>query len=197
VGLDDRRPFGHTGVARHRCPPWGYGIDATSHTMPHRGVSCHLSYDVVPSFTKNLPQKASPHPGPPGLASTSKPRAGARIPRPAAHHAKTWTSSATAVGWPWTLGPGVSTQSPGPEGQGNGRQGPPRGGPGARRWPSPRPPRASPAACGPKGLEGSIARGRRCVGGLGAGGTRGGAWGDAVSRAHRAPGGLGVRPAQG
>src|SRR4029434_8654180 len=48
---------GHTGVARHRYPPWGYGRDATAHTMPHRGVSCHLFDAVVPSFFKNLLQK--------------------------------------------------------------------------------------------------------------------------------------------
>src|SRR5262249_12931743 len=58
VGPDDRRPFGDTGVARHRDPPWGDGSNATSHTMPHRGVSCHLLYAVVPSFFKNLLQKA-------------------------------------------------------------------------------------------------------------------------------------------
>ena len=57
VGLDNRRPFGDTGVARHRDPPWGDGSKATSHTMPHRGVSCHLLYAVVPSFFKNLLQK--------------------------------------------------------------------------------------------------------------------------------------------
>src|SRR5205807_581148 len=62
VGLDDRRPFGDTGVARHRDPPWGDGSKATSHTMPHRGVSCHLLYAVVPSFFKNLLQKGSSHP---------------------------------------------------------------------------------------------------------------------------------------
>src|SRR5262245_18056237 len=62
VGLDDRGPFGHTGVARHRYPPWGYGRDATAHTMPHRGVSCHLFDDVVPSFFKNLLQKVLPPP---------------------------------------------------------------------------------------------------------------------------------------
>src|SRR4029453_16788232 len=52
-------PFGHTGVARHQYPPWGDGSDATSHTMPNRGVSCHLCDDVVPSFFKNLPQKGA------------------------------------------------------------------------------------------------------------------------------------------
>jgi hypothetical protein len=61
VGLDDCRPFGHTGMARHRYPPWGDGRDATSHTMPHRGGSCHLLDDVVPSFFKNLLQKGT-HP---------------------------------------------------------------------------------------------------------------------------------------
>src|SRR3982751_146699 len=60
AGLDNHSPFGNTGVARHRCPPWEYGIDATAHTMPHRGVSCHLFDDVVPSFFKNLLQKAPP-----------------------------------------------------------------------------------------------------------------------------------------
>ena len=42
VGLDGHGPFGHTGVARHQYPPWGDGSEATSHTMPRRGVSCHL-----------------------------------------------------------------------------------------------------------------------------------------------------------
>src|SRR5207244_11137702 len=42
MGLNGHGPFGHTGVARHRYPPWGYGINAISHTMPYRGVSCHL-----------------------------------------------------------------------------------------------------------------------------------------------------------
>jgi hypothetical protein len=58
VGTDYGGPFGHTGVARHPYPPWGDGSDATSHTMPHRGVSCHLCDAVVPSFFKTLPQKA-------------------------------------------------------------------------------------------------------------------------------------------
>jgi hypothetical protein len=31
--------------------------------MPHRGVSCHLFDDDVPSFVKNLLQKAEPPPG--------------------------------------------------------------------------------------------------------------------------------------
>src|SRR5438093_9778215 len=57
VGVDDGGPFSATGVARHRYPPGGYGVDATSHTMPHRGVSCHFCDHVVPSFFKNLPQK--------------------------------------------------------------------------------------------------------------------------------------------
>jgi hypothetical protein len=60
VGLDERGPCGHTGVARQRYPPGGYGRDATAHTMPHRGVSCHLFDDVVPSFFKNLLQKGRP-----------------------------------------------------------------------------------------------------------------------------------------
>ena len=63
VGLDDQGPFGHTGVARHQYPPWGDGRHATSHTMPHRGVSCHLLYAVVPSHIKNL-RPAGPHPSP-------------------------------------------------------------------------------------------------------------------------------------
>jgi hypothetical protein len=29
--------------------------------MPHRGVSCHLYDDVVPSFFTNLPQKGHAH----------------------------------------------------------------------------------------------------------------------------------------
>src|SRR5262245_44526769 len=57
VRLDNAGPFGHTGVARHPYPPWGDGSEATSHTMPHRGVSCHLLYAVVPSCFKNLLQK--------------------------------------------------------------------------------------------------------------------------------------------
>src|SRR4029453_1941677 len=58
-------PCCHTGVVRHRYPPWGDGRNAPSHTMPHRGVSCHLYDDVVPSFFTNLPQKAEPPPGRP------------------------------------------------------------------------------------------------------------------------------------
>src|SRR5262249_35240454 len=57
VRLDNDGPFGHTGVARHPYPPWGDGSEATSHTMPSRGGSCHLLYAVVPSFFKNLLQK--------------------------------------------------------------------------------------------------------------------------------------------
>src|SRR5262245_23686132 len=58
VGVDDGAPFRDTGVARHRYPPWGYGVDATSRTMLQRRMSCHLCDDAVPSFFKNLPQKA-------------------------------------------------------------------------------------------------------------------------------------------
>src|SRR5262249_38086645 len=58
VGLDDLGPFEHTGVARHQYPPWGYGVDATAHTMPQSRVSCHLCDAVAPSFFKNLLQKA-------------------------------------------------------------------------------------------------------------------------------------------
>jgi hypothetical protein len=59
VRLDNGGPFGHTGVARPPYPPWGDGSEATSHTMPHRGVSCHLLYAVIPSFFKNLLQKGA------------------------------------------------------------------------------------------------------------------------------------------
>src|SRR5262249_38872589 len=38
--------------------PWGYGVDATAHTMPQSRVSCHLCDAVAPSFFKNLLQKA-------------------------------------------------------------------------------------------------------------------------------------------
>src|SRR5262249_15437633 len=48
-----------------------------------------------------------------------------------------------------------------------------------------------------KCLEVSTSRGRRCVAGMGSGGTGGGAWGDAVSRAHRAQWGLCVSPSNG
>src|SRR5262245_37570336 len=57
--LNNGGPFGHTGVARHPYPPWGDGSNATSHTMPHRGESCHLLYAVVLSFFQNLLQKGS------------------------------------------------------------------------------------------------------------------------------------------
>src|SRR5262249_26323671 len=57
--LNNGAPLGDTGVTRHRYPPWGDGSHATSHTMPHRGVSCHLLYAVVPSFFKNLLQKGA------------------------------------------------------------------------------------------------------------------------------------------
>jgi hypothetical protein len=57
VGADERGPCGDTGMTRHRDPPWGDGSNAISHTMPSRGMSCHLCNDVVPSFFKNLPQK--------------------------------------------------------------------------------------------------------------------------------------------
>src|SRR6516225_2514675 len=60
VGVDDGGPFGDTGVARHTNPPWSNGREATSHTLPHRGVSCHLFYTVVPSFFTDLLQKALP-----------------------------------------------------------------------------------------------------------------------------------------
>src|SRR5262249_34868781 len=73
VRLDNGGPFGHTGVARQPYPPWGEGSEATSHTMPHSGGACHLLYAVVPSFFKNLLQKAPPgHP------------CGAPLPHPAA-----------------------------------------------------------------------------------------------------------------
>ena len=58
VRLDDPGPCGDTGGARHRYPPWGDGSEAPSHTMPHRGGSCHLDAEVVLSFFKNLLQKA-------------------------------------------------------------------------------------------------------------------------------------------
>jgi hypothetical protein len=50
---------------------------------------------------------------------------------------------------------------------------------------------------GQKCLEVSTSRGRRFVEGMGAGRTGGGAWGDAVSRSHRAQWGLWVRPSKG
>ena len=46
-------------------------------------------------------------------------------------------------------------------------------------------------------MEVSTSRGRRFVGGMGSGGTGGGAWGDAVSRSHRAQWGFCVRPSKG
>src|SRR5215475_10278790 len=57
VGVDDGGPCGDPGVARHTNPPWSNGREATSHTLPHRGVSCHLFYTVVPSFFTDLLQK--------------------------------------------------------------------------------------------------------------------------------------------
>src|SRR5262249_60104819 len=41
-------------------PPWGYGVDATAHTMPQSRVSCHLCDAVAPSFFKNLLQQGVP-----------------------------------------------------------------------------------------------------------------------------------------
>ena len=131
------------------------------------------------------------------FTSTAKPRAVARSPRPAAPHAKTGTISSTAACWPWTSVPWVSTKAPGHDGQYHCRQGPPRGGPVARRWPRPRPPQSSPSRCGQQCLEGSTARGRQFVEGMGPGRTGGGAWGGAVSRSPRAPWGFWVRPSKG
>jgi len=122
----------------------------------------------------------------PVCASTSQTRAVARRPRPAAQHATTRTISSTAACLPWKSVPGVSRKSPFQAGQWNWRQGPPLGGPLARRCPSPSPPREAPSLCGHKCLEVSTSRGRRWVGAMGAGGTAEGALGDAVSRSHRA-----------
>src|SRR5215510_9821873 len=57
--------------------------------------------------------------------------------------------------------------------------------------------RSLPPVWGQKCLEVSTVRGRRVVGGMGSGGTGGGALGYAASCSHRAQGGWCVRPANG
>jgi len=124
---------------------------------------------------------ASIRPGHPGCAAPSKPRAVARLPSPAAPQARPRTSSAAAAGWPGKIGPGGSGQEPSHAVPCPGRQGPPGGGPWARRWFRPRQPRESPVLEGQPGLDGSTVRGRRLVSGMGAGRRGGGGWGSPVS----------------
>ena len=74
-----------------------------------------------------------------------------------------------------------------------GRQGLPRGGPMARRGPSPRPPREAPPACGHTCREGARAPGRRVGGGIAPGRLGGGAGADGVEGAAASTCGRGVR----
>ena len=75
------------------------------------------------------------------LGAISNTRAVARMPRPSARHASTHPLSSTDACWPWTRVPCVARQEPSQEIPWHGRPGPPLGGPLARTFPSPNPPR--------------------------------------------------------